>query len=359
MAVTDLTTHPFQIYDFKHNTDWQGIEFWNADNAYFEERTRALDVAFRGAVERGELFRFISIYTYASLEMLHRAKNHSLLLPLLEDALVRLVGYYHFLQSRTRPYLCERESVYSWQIEGPLLAKARNMAVQMERDNVAVQDYDLGTDPALKKWLVKNVQPILRNYVGSTVVWPWAHIRYADAEKHGHGWTHIYRQHRYAYFHLDEVCYSLPLIIYLNDVSEASGPFSYVDRTDKMPQNLVLRAYHQAVCHGCKIMPHAEADRRTLASLPSVFRGGDLVGSFVGPQPFASHKIVPFTGPAGTAVLFEGFQLLHAGGHPTCGSRKALFVAFRFPRKKLGDLIARTCGIVWRSRATRALVRSK
>ena len=359
MALTDLTTHQFQVYDFEHLADWQGVEFWNADNAYFEERTRELDIAFQGAVESGELLRFVRTYTDISIEMLQRAKSLPLLVPLLQNALVRLINYYHFLRLRTRPFLCEHESVSSWQLEESLIAKARDVAAEMESHNVEVQDYDLGTDPAMKKWLTTNIQPILRNYVGSPVIWPWAHIRYADAARHGNEWEYIYRQHRYAYFHFDEVCYSLPFIIYLSDVSEASGPFSYVDQTDKMPQNLLLRSYHQALWHGCKITCHKESDRRTLASLPRVFRGGDLIGSIAGPQPFASHKIVPCTGPAGTAVLFEGFQLLHAGGHPASGSRKALFVAFRFPRNKLAQLVARTCGAIWRNRATRALVLSK
>ena len=360
MAISDLSTHPFQVFDLEHNTLWQGIEFQNVDNPYFEEQTRLLDVAFRNAVEHGRFLCFFDTYTEISLRMLRRAEDQSLLAPVLEDALARLVGYYQFLRSRTRPYLCKHDSIYSWQLDDALLASARHVAAEMERDGTAARDYNLHTDPRLKEWTVKNVQPILRQYVDSVVCCPWAHIRYADAAKHGEGWSHIYRQHEYAYFHFDEVCYSFPLIIYLDDVSAASGPFSYVHGTDKMAQNLVLRAFHQALWHGCKILCHEEADRRTLASLPSVFRGGDLVGSFTGPQPFASQRVVPFIGRSGMAVLFEGFQLLHAGGHPSSGSRKALFVAFRFPRQKIWNmLVPRTVRIIWRKRVARALTQSK
>jgi len=357
MAITDLTRNSFQVFDLEGNVAWRGIEFRNTDNLYFEQQTRLLDVAFRDAVARGGLLRFFRTYTEVSLEMLRRTKGQPLVAHVLEDTLVRLITYYYFLRSRTRPYLCEHASVYSWQLDETLLASARDIAAQMEREDVEVRDYDLSTDPRLKEWVVKNVKPILRNYVGFTVCCPWAHIRYADAARLKEGIANIYRHHDYAYFHLDEVCYSLPLIVYLDDVSETSGPFSYVDGTDKIPQNLVLRAYHQAVCHGCKIMPLQEEDRRTLAGLPSVFRGGDLIGSFTGPQPFASHRVVQFTGRGGMAVLFEGFQLLHAGGHPVRGSRKALFVAFRFPQKRVGDGVARAARIIWRQRAARVLAK--
>lgn len=57
----------------------------------------------------------------------------------------------------------------------------------MERNNIETQDYDLRADRALKMWFVENVQPILEEYVGFRVGWPWAHIRYVNAARHGDG----------------------------------------------------------------------------------------------------------------------------------------------------------------------------
>src|SRR5262249_43286865 len=158
-------------------------------------------------------------------------------------------------------------------------------------------------DGPLKDWVMKTIYPILRDYVGSAVVKPWAHIRYADASKHGADWVHIYRGHPFTYYHLDEFMYSMPLIIYLNDVEDTTGPFTYVEGSDKIKQNWVMRAFHQAVCHGLKIQTHNDAERKTIGTLPSVFRGGDLVGTFAGQEPFAQFNVVRVTGPAGTALL--------------------------------------------------------
>lgn len=313
MAVIDLSIHPFQRNDLEHNADWQGLEFWSGDEGYFIERTAALNAAFQEAVSEGRLWPFLRAYTRLSKEMLSRAGDIPLMAPILRDVLIRLINYNGFLRLRTRDHLCQSASVHSWQFDEALIAKAKAAADEMERQNIEVQDYDLNKDPEMNRWLTDTIKPLLREYVGTTVISPWAHIRYVNAEKHGQGWAHIYRQHPYAYFHFDEVCYSLPLIIYLSDVGTASGPFSYVDKTDKMAQNLVLRAFHQALWHGCKVLCHTESDRKQIAKLPAVFRGGDLIGSLTGPTPFASHRVVPFTDRAGAAVLFEGFQLLHAG----------------------------------------------
>ena len=115
-----------------------------------------------------------------------------------------------------------------------------------------------------------------------------------------------------------------------------------------MRQNPILRVFHQALYFHCKICCHEEKDLRAIARLPSVFRGGDLIGHYVDSASFESHRIVPVVGRVGTTVLFEGHQLLHAGGHPKKGIRKAFFVAFRFPRKKIADLIAQSVEKFWR-----------
>jgi len=347
MSIVELTSHPFQRFDLAANPDWRGIAIDTADDAFFEDKTRALEVAFKQALDRGGLLGFIHIYIRVTSDLLRRSRNKSVMRSLLKDALFRLVNYYIFVRRRTRPYLAEGGSAYTWQIESHLLAKAQAAAAQQERDNETARDYDLDRDPELQAWVMKNVHPIVQGYVGSPVIKPWAHIRYADADRHGADWAPIYRGHPFAYFHLDEMLYSIPLIIYLNDVEETTGAFSYVEGSDKIKQNWVLRAFHQAVCHGQRIQTHDESDRKKIGSLPSVFRGGDLVGSFTGPEPFSHFNVVRVTGPAGTALISDGFQLVHAGGHPKVGTRNALFIAFRYPLKRIGDVVGRAVAAYW------------
>lgn len=350
MAAPGLAHHPFQQVDLERHPAWQGIGFHNSDNEFFEHQTRNLEAAFQDAVERNSLTPFVMEYIHRSAQMLGKVSDRTVLFPLLENSLMRLVTYFFFLRLRTRQSLCQDKSAYSWLIDRDLLSKACAAADVMQRDNIEVQDYSLNADRPLKAWMTENIQPIIREYVGFSIGWPWAHIRYADSAKHGKGWQFLYQQHPYGYFHLDEVCYSLPVIVYLDTVDETCGPFSYVEGTDKLPQHALLRAYHQALYHHCKILCHEENHRRMIASLPSVFRGGDLIGHYTGPAPFEGRRIVAVTGPAGKATLFEGFRLVHAGGHPTAGGRKALFIAFRFPRKKIGDLVARASRLLMRYR---------
>lgn len=357
MTVADLTKHPFQHFNLEQNPVWHGIAFNNEDNSYYKEKTRQLDQAFCDAVASNSLNSFVNVYVDVSVQMLQRAADRSVLMPLLGHALVYLVQDFFFLRLRTRPFLCQNDSVFSWQLDADLIAGARKVADEMERANVDTSNYDLKSDPDLKAWLAKNVQPVIQDYVGIKVGWPWAHIRYADAVRHGAGWKHRYRHHAYANFHFDQVEYSLPIITYLSKVEPGNGPFTYVHGSDKIPQNPVLRSYHKALYHNCGIMCHDDVHLRTIAGLPSVFRGGDLIGSYTGPKPFDSQRIVEVTGEPGKTVLFEGFQLLHTGGHPQTGMRKALFVAFRFPRKKLDDVVARAYEMVWRRRVARALAR--
>ncbi len=354
MAVVDTTNHPFQSYDLTANPGWQGIAINTTDDAYFERQTGALEDAFRQALARGGFFGFLKTYIRISKDMLRHGGAYPILRTLLQDALARLVHFYIFVRRRTRPSLAVDGSSFVWQLEPSMIAKAQVAAAELERDNVTVRDYDLGADPVLRVWVMKNVHPILQGYVGSKVISPHAQIRYASAEKHGKDWAYIYKSHSFAYYHLDELLYSMPLIIYLTDVEETTGSFNYVEGTDKLPQNWVLRSFHQAVWHGSKILCHSEADRRTIAGLPSVFRGGDLVGTYTGPASFEKFKIVRVTGPAGTALISDGFQLIHAGGHPQEGSRKALFIAFRYPQKRIGDLLSAVVSKYWSWRVGRA-----
>lgn len=355
MAIVELTQHPFQRFDLERDPSFVGISFRNDDNAFYEDRATHLRSAFDEAVRRGKLFGFVKEYTDLAREMAARASERTLITKMLNNALVRLVTYYFFLRLRTREHFNPSASVYSWVLERRLLIKARAAADAMQRDNIETCDYDLRSDRPLHAWLMENVRPIIQDYVGFHVDWPHAHIRYADAKRHGQGWTYHYRQHPYGYFHFDEICYSLPIIVYLDDVDAECGPFSYVEGSDKMQQNFILRALHQALWHHCGIHYHELAHKQAVAQLPAIFRGGDLLGAYAGPRPFEAQRIVQVVGPAGQTTLFEGFMLVHAGGHPKAGARKALFFAFRFPRKKVADLAARAAGFVARYRLRRAL----
>lgn len=353
MTVADPNLHPFQAFDLSKIPDWQGIAINTKDDAYFEKQTGALEDAFEQALARGGFFRFLNTYIRISKDMLRHGQAYPLLRTFLQDALARLVHCYIFVRHRTRPWLATNGSSFVWQMPPTLIAKAQAASTELERDNVTARDYDLDGDPALKDWVMTNVHPIVQGYIGSKAIKPWAHIRYADAARHGESWSYIYKGHPFAYFHLDEFLYSIPLIIYLTDVEATTGAFNYVEGTDKLPQNWVLRSFHQAVCHGSKITCHSEAERRTIAGLPSVFRGGDLVGTFAGPAPFEKFKIVRVTGPAGTALISDGFQLVHAGGHPQTGARKALFIAFRYPQKRIADILAAVVTKYWSWRVGR------
>src|SRR5690348_5473547 len=185
MSLAELTSHPFQLFDLSANRDWQGIEIDTADDAFFEEKASVLEVAFEEALGRGGLLRFAQTYVRVSRDLVQRSQNKLLMRSLLEDALFRLVNYYIFVRRRTRPYLAEKGSAYTWQLDPQLIVKAQAAAAQQERDNEMVRNYDLDDDSELKDWVMENVHPIVQSYVGSPVVKPWAHIRYADADRHG------------------------------------------------------------------------------------------------------------------------------------------------------------------------------
>jgi hypothetical protein len=262
-ATVALTGHPFQDFDLRTNKGWAGIDINTSLDEFFEERTRALDVAFRDAVAKGGLLGFVKTYTAISVEMLARADDKALMADLLQDGFARLVRYYLFLRKRQRPWLSGGTSVKSWQLDGALIARAQAAADKQEQDNVMLRDYDLDNDPALKAWAMENMQPLLRGYIGSPVVSPRAAIRYANATLHASKWEMNYRSHAYGDFHLDEYPYSLPLILYLSEVAPENGAFRYVEGTDGIEQNFVLRAFHQAVSHGKKIEPVDPAGKKS------------------------------------------------------------------------------------------------
>lgn len=334
-----LTLNPFQKFDLENSDYWKDVTFLKHDDNFFAEQIIELSTLFDEAVREGRGRCFVEKYIRNACLMLEKAQERELVRQILIDGLRRLAMSYRFLKRKTRSNLNEpRVSVRHWEVDVQMLKAARDEAAAMEQANIEAQDFDLDRVPEFKKWLADTIQPIISSYIGSAAIKPWAQIRYADAARHAIGWSSMYDRHEFGYFHFDEFCYSMPTIVYLDDVDEECGPFSYVDGSDKLPQNYVLRALHQAVGHHCRINPLKPAERTRIGRLPSALRGGDLVGSFAGPMPFEENNTKLATGDAGLVSLFEGFRLTHAGGHPKTKSRKALFVAYRYPIKRVDDI---------------------
>lgn len=350
-VLLNLTENPFQTFPIESFAYCKDVAFDNDENEAFEDDVRDLEREFEQTVQDGNYKRFIGRYTSLSVEMLKRTKSASILKPVLEDALVRLIVFLNYRRMRSRAHFAETDSVHVFNFDTKVLTHARAQTDKMEQLGIKNMEYDLSQSPEIKSWVRKTLQPMIEEYVGFKIVSPGAETRFADSKMHAEGWEDAYRHHDYGNYHLDQSCYAFPLIIYLDDVSEKDGPFTYVDRSDKYPQNYILRALHQALTFRSKIGGLNDSDFKLLGKLPSVFRGGDLVGAFTGPSPFERSKIVNFTGPAGKAVLFQGFHLVHSGGHPTGGRRRSLFVNFRYPRFKAVETAGKAAAMYWRHRA--------
>ena len=346
--INELTEHPFQLSQIEYFPYCQGINFYNDENATFEDYVRDLEPAFHQAVADGGYLSFAKKYTEISTQMLNRKCNVSIMRPLLDNALTRLFIYINFLRLRSRPNLFESSSVQTFNIDTAMLAEAKNQTDKMEQQGIKNLEYDLNRSQQLKRWVREKLQPIIEEYVGFKVVSPSAELRFSDSKLHGDTWSNAYRHHKYGNYHLDQSCYALPFIIYLDDVAESDGPFTYVNNSDKLSQNYILRAFHQTLTFHNGLGGQSDEDFTKMGNLPSVFRGGDLVGTFAGPKPFETNQVVNLTGPAGTAALFGGFHLVHSGGHPISGARKSLFVNFRYPRFKVSEMFGKAASLRWR-----------
>ena len=345
--------HPFQQNDLTRDPRWRNIDFSDSQNSFFEEQTNALDLEFRNALTRGSMRPFVKQYLAVTERMLQHSNQGPALLEVFPNALERLVRYFDYLRLRSREHLDENRSVLRWQLDADTVRRAQDAAALQEREVIARKPYDLRSDPKLRAWLMREVRPVIEEYVGVRICMPVAEIRFASSTREGEPWPENEPLHPYEEFHFDELCYMQRMILYLNDVDECCGPYTYVDGSDRLEQNFVLRAFHQAVDR-TKMDFYNEVDRQRFGHLPASFRGSDIVGRFAGPQPFTAQTLVQATGPAGQLILFDGFQLVHAGGFPEQGKRKAMFISFRYPRKKLAD----AAGAAARHFAARRLTRS-
>jgi hypothetical protein len=336
-----MKINPFQQFDLARDPYWTDVTFDAGNDKLFEGVIENLSAEFDRAVATSHLLRFLGVYADTARQLLAKAEGVEPLRFILISALGRLVSTHDFLCRRTRSTLNENlPSLRGWTIDPQMVKAAREQAARMALNGVYLEDVDLSAMPEFKRWLMDTVRPVISEYVGSPAIMPWAQIRQADASIHGNEWQSYYAQHAYGYFHYDELAYSLPTVVYLEDVDEGCGPFSYVEGGDKLPQNHVLRALHQAVGHDLNNNPVEPEARKFIGALPAALRGGDLLGTLAGPLPFKERDVIVATGKAGQVSLFEGFVLPHAGGHPKTKSRRAMFIAFRYPFKKYADIKA-------------------
>lgn len=308
-------------------------------NQIFEELTQELEDAFRKTVDDGKLRRFRKQYNNIVRALVEQSRDEPNLRSVIDYAFRRLITIYCYLRQRKKSvltFLQGDSSVVKWKLEQGLLTRAIDQANRMQQTGVSHQEFDLKSTPNLLGWIRENYWPLVHRFSGlAALPITNAHIRCISYARHGDGYRHRFRYHRFGNHHYDEDVYSLPLIVYLSDVSQGCGPFEYLSAADKYSNNYVLRAFHQAVNHDCQLSSLEARNFSAIGRLPSVFRGGDVVGNLYPQIEFEKAGPVLVTGGIGTAVMFDGFNVIHSGGFPTEGCRKSLFINFRFPVAKV------------------------
>lgn len=327
--------NPFQSANLRNLTWWQGVKLYDEKNLIFDKLTQELHESFSRAVDTGTLRPFCKDYRRISKEMMQELPTEPLLSSIIDHALRRLVIMYCYLRQRKNSslkFLDGDSSVVRWKLDPALLTKAMDQANRMQQSCVPQQTFDLKSSPGLLRWIFENYWPLVRQFSGRAAApIPCGYIRCMSSDKQGAEYKERFRYHRYGNHHYDESAYSLPLIIYLSDVSPSSGPFEYLSDSGKYSTNFVLRAFHQALNHDCKISSLDETSFSVIARLPGVFRGGDVFGNFYRQVDFEKAGPTVVTGGIGTATMFHGYSVIHAGGFPSEGCRKSLFVHVRFP----------------------------
>ena len=331
--------NPFQSADLRNLPWWRRVALHDEKNHIFEELTQELEDTFCKTVDNGKLTRFGKEYSRIASVMIEQLPSEPILRSIIDYAFRRLITIYCYLRQRKKSLLTFLEgdsSVVRWKLEQNLLAKAIDQVNRMQQSGVSHRDFDLKSSPSLLRWIFENYWPLVSKFSGiAALPITYTHLRCLSYDKHGDGYKDRFRYHRFGNHHYDEDVYSLPLIIYLSDVSQSCGPFEYLSASDKYSNNFVLRAFHQAVNHDCRLSSLDEASFSVIARLPSVFRGGDVIGNLYPQTEFEKADPVIVNGGIGTAIMFDGFNVIHAGGLPSEGCRKSLFANFRFPVAKM------------------------
>lgn len=151
------------------------------------------------------------------------------------------------------------------------------------------------------------------------------------------------------YYHFDADPDVAKMLIYLSDVGEGDGPFKFVKGSNTMPRSIYLTYIFYAI--DTLVSPKFKKSdnlygrglflyrKDFLLKFPECFMGSTHFGDDVIDGSDLSHYLLnnttTFTRKKGSAVLFDGFSGIHAGGNAFTGERLAIQVAFK--RKKSID----------------------
>jgi len=122
-------------------------------------------------------------------------------------------------------------------------------------------------------------------------------------------------------YHNDEYK-GISTIVYLSEVRDDNGAFSYIAGSHLIPRSLVLTAIHQCVEFDMRLTTPEQ-----LAAVPLEFRGSLAMGNFLDSEKVevVSRFCEVLEGGVGTFVTFNGQYVIHRGGKPRSGSRTAAF----------------------------------
>jgi hypothetical protein len=146
-------------------------------------------------------------------------------------------------------------------------------------------------------------------------------------------------------------------MLYLNDVNEDQGAFSYIPKEsdwEHFGMGLALKkeilyavsyytteTFGKSVKGNSSIFRYPEA-RRALASLPRTLRGTSHQGDHILNDTALSSALLKaervVTGKAGTMPLFAGSHVLHRGGVVKSGERIALQIVFQITPEPVPEL---------------------
>jgi len=166
--------------------------------------------------------------------------------------------------------------------------------------------------------LIKDTVATYKAQYGRDIVRTHCTVRFAKPDERqldvtGHGVLSDYHNDEYK---------GISTIVYLCDVKDENGAFSFIRGSHLVPRSLILSAIHQCVAFDMALTtPHE------LTSVPLEFRGSPGIGNFIenDKADIAYRFLEIVEGRAGTFATFNGQYLLHRGGKPLSGSRTAVF----------------------------------
>lgn len=171
-----------------------------------------------------------------------------------------------------------------------LLAKTPRRAVAQKNFTAYATKENVSANPMLLLWgLNERLLTIVENYIGMPVAYRGIVVRrdFADGQ-----------QADTRMWHLDgEDSRSLKIIVYLNDVGNSGGPFSYIPKFDTPPFDAIE-------------FSHGRVTDSTMNKL------------------VASDRQIRCTGLSGTVVFADTCSVFHKGAIPTDSDRLSVFYAY-------------------------------